>query len=55
MQYPVDAKADYPEISSRLEGAGMANVFDLQATVQHVTTVFERLRSLVFHEAVVHA
>ena len=43
------------EISSRLDEAAIANVFDLQATVQHVTVVFERLRSMVSREAVIHA
>ena len=41
-------------ISSRLDEAALAAVFDLQATVQHVTVVFERLRSMVSREAVVH-
>jgi hypothetical protein len=42
------------EISSRFDETAMAAVFDLQATVQHVTVVFERLRSMVSREAVVH-
>ena len=42
------------EISSRLDEAALARVFDLQATVQHVTVVFERLRTMVSREAVVH-
>ena len=42
------------EISSRLDASALAGVFDLQATVQHVTAVFERLRSMVSREAVVH-
>jgi adenylosuccinate lyase len=43
-----------PEISSRLDADALAAVFDLQATVQHVTVVFERLRALASREAVVH-
>ncbi len=42
------------EISSRLDEAVVAQVFDLQATVHHVTTVFERLRSMVSRDAVVN-
>jgi adenylosuccinate lyase len=47
------AEAD-EAISSRLDEAALAAVFDLQATVQHVTVVFERLRSIVSREAAVH-
>jgi adenylosuccinate lyase len=43
------------EISSRLDPAALTAVFDLQSTVQHVTVVFERLRTMVSREAVVHA
>jgi adenylosuccinate lyase len=43
-----------PEISSRLDADTLEAVFDLQATVQHVTVVFERLRALASREAVVH-
>jgi adenylosuccinate lyase len=43
-----------PEISARLDPAAIATVFDLQATVFHVSAVFERLRSIVSHEAAVH-
>ncbi len=43
------------EISSRLDPAALTAVFDLQSTVQHVSVVFERLRTLVSREAVVHA
>jgi adenylosuccinate lyase len=46
---------DDPEISGRLGKAALANVFELEFAVQHVDTVFERLRSLVAPEAVVHA
>jgi adenylosuccinate lyase len=42
------------EISARLDEAALAIVFDLQSTVQHVTVVFERLRSMVSREVVVH-
>jgi adenylosuccinate lyase len=37
---------DDPEISARLEDDAIAAVFDLDATVHHVDTVFERLRSI---------
>ena len=36
------SRAD-PEIAARLDAAALADVFDLDATVQHVDTVFERL------------
>jgi adenylosuccinate lyase len=45
------AAAD-PEISSRLDGSALAEVFDLDATVQHVDAVFERLHSLTRKEPV---
>jgi adenylosuccinate lyase len=44
-----------PEIASRLDAAALATAFDLQASVQHVDVVFERLRALTSREAVVHA
>jgi adenylosuccinate lyase len=37
---------DDPEISARLADDALAAVFDLDATVQHVDTVFERLRMI---------
>jgi len=44
-----------PEITSRLSAAALAGAFDLQAAVQHVDIVFERLHGLVAQEAAVHA
>ena len=41
------------EISSRLDAAALAGVFDLQATVLHVGVVFDRLQSMSSREAVV--
>jgi adenylosuccinate lyase len=41
-----------PEISSRLDDAALADVFDLEATVQHVDAVFERLHALTRKEPV---
>ncbi|HEY6031488.1 MAG TPA: adenylosuccinate lyase, partial [Gaiellaceae bacterium] len=43
------------EIAARLGPAGLDDVFDLAATVRHVDTVFERLRTLVPREEPVHA
>ena len=45
------AAAD-PEISSRLDAGAFAEVFDLDATVQHVDVVFERLHALTRKEPV---
>jgi adenylosuccinate lyase len=45
------AAAD-PEISSRLDAGALAAVFDLDATVQHVDAVFERLHALTRKEPV---
>jgi adenylosuccinate lyase len=42
------------EISSRLDEAALGSVFDLQASVQQVSLVFERLRSLASREVGVH-
>jgi adenylosuccinate lyase len=42
------------EISAHLDGPALERVFDLEATVAHVDTVFERLRSLVPKEVSVH-
>ena len=41
-----------PEIAGRL---GLDAVFDLEATVRHVDTVFDRLHALVHKEVPVHA
>ncbi len=43
-----------PEISSRLDAAALDSVFDLAATVQHLDTVFERLRALAHNQEAVH-
>jgi adenylosuccinate lyase len=44
-----------PEITAHLDAAALAAVFDLDATVRHVDTVFERLRALARREEAVHA
>ena len=44
--------ADDPEITSRVD---LGAVFDLDSTVRHVDTVFERLRALAGKEEPVHA
>ena len=41
-----------PEIGARLDRDAIANAFDLEATVRHVDTVFERLHSLARKEPV---
>jgi adenylosuccinate lyase len=43
------------EITAHLDGAALASAFDLEATVRHVDTVFERLGALVGKEEPVHA
>ena len=43
-----------PEISSRLDTAALDSVFDLEATVQHVDIVFERLQALAHRGETVH-
>ena len=43
------------EITTRLDGAALDSVFDLEATVRHADTVFERLHALVRREEPVHA
>jgi adenylosuccinate lyase len=45
------AAAD-PTIASRLDGSAFADVFDLEATVQHADAVFERLHALTRKEPV---
>ena len=40
------------EITARLDPAALDNVFDLEATVQYVDTVFDRLHTLVRKEPV---
>ena len=42
------------EIASRLDAAALDDVFDLDATVQHVDAVFDRLRALVPKGGPVH-
>ena len=44
-----------PEISRRLDRAALDGVFDLDAAVRHVDTVFERLHALDRKEEAVHA
>jgi adenylosuccinate lyase len=43
-----------PEIKARLDRPALDSVFDLNATVQHVDTVFERLRTLATKEEPIH-
>src|SRR4051794_21226671 len=43
-----------PEISSRLDAAALESVFDLEATVQHIDVVFERLQALAHRGETVH-
>jgi len=43
-----------PEIAARLDADALADVFDLEATVRHVDTVFERLAALAPKEEPVH-
>jgi len=43
-----------PEISARLDADALEHVFDLEATVQHVDVVFDRLRTLPRKEEPVH-
>src|SRR5881275_494037 len=43
-----------PQISSRLDPASLEGVFDLEATVQHVDVVFERLQALAHRGETVH-
>jgi adenylosuccinate lyase len=42
------------DIAQHLDAAALDEVFDLNATVRHVDTVFERLRALVGKEEPVH-
>src|SRR5262245_61800845 len=43
-----------PEITAQLDAAALADVFDLEATVRHVDTVFERLAALSPKEEPLH-
>ena len=43
-----------PEIAAQLDADALADVFDLDATVRHVDTVFERLAALAPKEEPVH-
>jgi adenylosuccinate lyase len=44
-----------PEITARLDGAALADVFDLGATIAHLDGVFDRLHRLVPKEEPIHA
>jgi adenylosuccinate lyase len=44
-----------PDITARLDADALDAVFDLDATVRHVDTVFDRLHALVRREEPVHA
>jgi adenylosuccinate lyase len=44
-----------PDITARLDAGALDAVFDLDATVRHVDTVFDRLHALVRREEPVHA
>jgi adenylosuccinate lyase len=57
-----DEERDFPElvradeeIATRLDGATLDDVFDLNATVANLDTVFNRLHRLVQKEEAVHA
>jgi len=52
--FPELARTD-PDIAARLDRAGLDEVFDLAATVEHLDSVFDRLQRLVPKEAPVHA
>jgi adenylosuccinate lyase len=41
-----------PAVTARLDAAALDDVFDLDATVQHVDTVFDRLHALTRKEPV---
>ncbi len=43
-----------PEIGARLDEDALARIFDLDATLRHVDTVFERLQSLLRKEELTH-
>ena len=43
-----------PEIAAQLDAEALADVFDLEATVKHVDTVFERLAALAPREEPLH-
>jgi adenylosuccinate lyase len=43
-----------PELAAHLDADALADVFDLEATVRHVDTVFERLAALAPKEEPVH-
>jgi adenylosuccinate lyase len=43
-----------PEIAAQLDADSLADVFDLEATVKHVDTIFERLAALVPREEPLH-
>ena len=44
-----------PDVAARFDGAALADVFDLRATVAHVEVAFDRLRSLAPKEEPAHA
>jgi adenylosuccinate lyase len=44
-----------PEITARLDPDALARVFDLSATIAHLESTFDRVRSLVPKEEPVHA
>ena len=48
------ARAD-PAITARLDPAALAAVFDLDATVVHIDSAFDRLDRLVHQEEHAHA
>jgi len=43
------------EIGARLDDAALASVFDLNATIAHLDSTFDRVRRLVPKEEPVHA
>ncbi|MFL5927897.1 MAG: lyase family protein, partial [Gaiellaceae bacterium] len=46
---------DDPDIGARLDEASLAAVFDLEATIAHLDSTFDRIRRLVPKEEPVHA
>ena len=51
--FPDLVRAD-PEITAQLDEAALADVFDLNATIAHLDTTFDRVRRLVPKEEPVH-
>jgi hypothetical protein len=52
--FPELVRAD-PDIAARLDDRTLAEVFDLNATIAHLDSTFDRVRRLVPKEEPVHA